>query len=93
MPVPTNLLVKETLAGSRARLQDGDIPAGIWLKLKVWMPSCLIDCWVDVMFLKTASCHVSGTTVGTLKPAVIYLTVQNQSVSLGIIDLTFDDEY
>jgi hypothetical protein len=72
VPVPTDLLVKETLvAASQMRLQDEEIPASMQLKLKVWIPSCLIDSWIDIMFLKSchgleAGAHAHGSPAGVI---------------------------
>lgn len=90
VPVPTNVLTKETLAALETRLQDVEVPVVIQSKLKVWMPSCLIDHWIDVMFLKTYD--GSGAGAGVSGPAVVDLTCNNLPASLDVIDLTCDDD-
>ena len=95
MPVPTNLLVKETLAGSQMGLRDEEIPASVRSKLKVWIPSCLIDSWIDIMFLKPCHGLEAGAAAHESTASVIDLTVDDPPISWDgdVIDLTGDDNY
>ncbi|KAF8133381.1 PIN domain-like protein [Boletus edulis] len=91
LSVPTEVLVRETLAASQMGSQDCEIPASLQLKLRTWMPSCLIDSWKGAMFMNTFHGQVAGAAH---EPAVIGLMGSNHlaPVSLDVIDLTCEED-